>query len=111
MARCEEEGAHAVEQAHTRKLACYMARCKVKGLVFLSMAVDTFGGWHPEVLQQIIQLGKQLGHKVGTRWGSRYATYIRGWESPWCRTMWPCRPPGLPTLPHLEVDSDLDCDS
>ena len=31
------------------------------------------------------------------RMGSRCGTCARGWESPWCTTMWPCPWPGGPT--------------
>ena len=57
---CATDGAFAVEHAHDAKLRKYAARCEANGLAFIPLAVDTFGGWHPQALEVIGRLGRQL---------------------------------------------------
>ena len=60
-----EDGSSAVEHAHQLKLRKYGERCEGEGILFLPMAVDTLGGWHPEALEVITRLGRQLARNVG----------------------------------------------
>ena len=43
---CEDDGVFAVQKVHDWKLGKNADRCLQEGLAFMSMAVDTFGGWH-----------------------------------------------------------------
>ena len=90
-----------MEQAHTRKMAFYAARCEAEGLAFLPLVVDTFGGWHLEALVPITNLGRNLAAIWGERQGSRFATLVRGWRLSGVRQ---CRHDGSQE-PHLVLIS------
>ena len=44
---CAEDGAFAVDRAVATKLRKYADRCEAEGLVYIPLAINTFGGWHP----------------------------------------------------------------
>ena len=52
---------------HTHKAKCrkYEERCAAEGIMFLPLAVDTLGGWHPAALDSINRLGRQVARNVG----------------------------------------------
>ena len=52
--------AFAVDSAVATKLRNYVERCEAEGLVYIPLAIDTFGGWHPQALQVISRLALQL---------------------------------------------------
>ena len=36
----------------------YSERCEAEGIVFISLVVDRFGGWHKDSLEVITKLGR-----------------------------------------------------
>ena len=44
MEKCTTDGAYVVDQAVARKLRACEDRCEVEGLMFIPLAVGTFGG-------------------------------------------------------------------
>ena len=60
-----EDGGKAVEHSHKEKTRKYHERCNREGIEFSAMAVDTFGGWHPEALKILSKLGRQLARVSG----------------------------------------------
>jgi hypothetical protein len=63
--RVAADGESAVAHAHNGKLRKYEERCAAEGLVFVPLAVDSFGGWHAVALDTITKLGRQLARVVG----------------------------------------------
>ena len=74
--RVADDGAYAVGEAHSRKLRNYSARCAAEGIVFLPLAVDTLGGWHPEALYTIARLGRQVASTTGKE-GDEVVRHLR----------------------------------
>ena len=60
-----EDGESAVEHAHRGKVRKNGERCAAEGIVFVPLAVDTLGGWHPSVLGFLARLGRQVASNVG----------------------------------------------
>ena len=60
-----KEGLWGVQHAFQAKMARYGERCDQEGIVFVPLAVDTFGGWHPAALEVLIKLGKQVARQTG----------------------------------------------
>ena len=54
-----------VEHAHRGKVRKYGERCAAEGIVFVPLAVDTLGGWHPSALVFLARLGRQVASNVG----------------------------------------------
>ena len=74
--RAAQDGGSAVEHAHMSKMVKYGERCAVKGLVFVPLAVDTFGGWHPSALAILTRLGRQVASNAG-REGQEVVRHLR----------------------------------
>ena len=60
-----QDGGSAVEHTHKAKCRKYEERCAAEGIMFLPLAVDTLGGWHPAALDSINRLGRQVARNVG----------------------------------------------
>ena len=65
-----------MEHAHKSKMAKYGERCCAEGLVFVPLAVDTFGGWHPSALAILTRLGRQVASNAG-REGQEVVRHLR----------------------------------
>ena len=39
--------------------------CEREGIVFLPLAAESLGGWHPVAVQQVDKLGAALAHHTG----------------------------------------------
>ena len=63
--RAANDGESAVEHANRGKMRKYEERCAAKGLVFVPLAVDTFGGWHSSALPILAKLGRQVASNTG----------------------------------------------
>ena len=44
---CVEDVAFTVDRRVATKLHKYKERCEAKGLAYIPLAIETFGGWHP----------------------------------------------------------------
>ena len=55
----------AAEQAHRDKIAKSYEECQEVGVDFIPLAVETWGGWHPQALEVIKVLSRQLARQVG----------------------------------------------
>ena len=66
---CAEDGAHAVEVAVTRKIRHYADRCEAQNLVYVPVAIDTFGGWHSQALETINRLSQELARATDSDLG------------------------------------------
>ena len=60
-----------MEKAHNSKLAAYVGRVEAEGLLWLPLAVDTFGGWHAEAFVVITKLARQLARNIGQEKGEQ----------------------------------------
>ena len=67
---CAEDVAFAVDRAVATKFCKYMERCEAEGLVYIPLAIETFGGWHPQALQVISCLALQLARATDGKLGS-----------------------------------------
>ena len=63
--RVATDGGHAVAHSHSIKVKKYEARCEAEGIIFVPLALDTFGGYHRVALEAIGKLGRQLARVVG----------------------------------------------
>ena len=71
-----QDGGSAVEHAHRGKIRKYGERCAAEGLVFVPLAVDTLGGWHPSALAILAMLGRQVASNTG-REGQEGVRHLR----------------------------------
>ena len=108
VARCAEEGAYAVEKAHNGKLAAYADRVEAEGLVCLPLAVDTFGGWHPEALVVITKLARQLARNVGRETGEQVRHLRQRLGVTLVKDNMAMLQARIPTFAPPEVDGDVD---
>ena len=74
--RAANDGESAVEHAHRGKMRKYEERCAAEGLVFVPLAVDTFGGWHCSALPILAKLGRQVASNTG-REGQEVVRHLR----------------------------------
>ena len=59
-----EEPGHAVNHVHKAKWTKHGAACERAGMVFLPLAVDTFGAIHAEGVQFLKKLGKSIARST-----------------------------------------------
>ena len=74
--RTAQDGGSAVEHAHRGKVRKYEERCAAEGIVFVPLAVDTLGGWHPSALTILARLGRQVASITG-REGHEVVRHLR----------------------------------
>ena len=60
VAGCAEDGAYAVKEVVSRKQRKYAASCEAEGLIYVPVAIDTFGSWHSLALETIGRLSQEL---------------------------------------------------
>ena len=48
---------HAAKEAHSRKMREAGELCRRQGIVFIPLALETFGGWHKAAEQELRKLG------------------------------------------------------
>ena len=60
---------HAADVAYQRKMQGAADACRAQGIVFLPMAVETFGGWHEVAEQQVKKLASALARHNGQEEG------------------------------------------
>ena len=51
--------------AHTRKLDKSWEACHRQGIVFLPLAVESLGAWHPSAIAEVKKLGSALARHTG----------------------------------------------
>ena len=65
VAQVANDGEAGVRYTFNAKMGKYDERCQAEGLVFTSLIVDTFGGWHGAALDALSKLGRQVARQVG----------------------------------------------
>ena len=93
---------HALRVGDERKIAAHNKSCRVVGVSFVPMVVESLGGWSEEASLTISRIGLHLGQRTGSSPGEttrhlflRLAiTLRRGNSSQWLNRM----PPPLPGL-------------
>ena len=56
---------HALSVAHQRKLDKSWEACHRQGIVFLPLAVESLGAWHPSAIAEVKKLGSALARHTG----------------------------------------------
>ena len=65
LARAAAEPGYAAEEAYRRKMANSTEDCRREGIVFLPLAAESLGGWHPVAVQQGDKLASALARHTG----------------------------------------------
>ena len=60
---------HAADVAYERKMTSAADECRAQDIVFLPMAVETFGGWHEVAEEQVKKLASALARHNGQEEG------------------------------------------
>ena len=61
---------HALSVAHQRKLDKSWEACHRQGIVFLPLAVESLGAWHPSAIAEVKKLGSALARHTGEEEGT-----------------------------------------
>ena len=56
---------HALTKRFGEKMAKHGEGCRLAGLVFIPLPVETLGGWHEETVTQVKRLGSALARHTG----------------------------------------------
>ena len=56
---------HALNTAHSRKLDKSWDACNRQGIVFIPVAVESLGAWHPSAAAEVVKLGSALARQNG----------------------------------------------
>ena len=56
---------HALMKRYGEKMAKHGEGCRLGGIVFLPLQVETLGGWHSQTVTQIKRLGSALARHTG----------------------------------------------
>ena len=56
---------HALSVAHKRKLDKSWEACHCQGIVFIPIAVESLGAWHPSAIAEMKKLGSALARHSG----------------------------------------------
>ena len=56
---------HALSVAHQRKLDKSWEACHHQGIVFLPLAVESLGAWHPSAISEVKKMGSALARHTG----------------------------------------------
>ena len=54
-----------MRSAYNIKMSKYDERCAAESIMFIPLAVDSFGGWHGAALDVFSKLGRQLSRQLG----------------------------------------------
>lgn len=65
VARAAAQPGYAAEEAHRRKMVDSAEDCRREGIVFLPLAVESLGGWHPAAVRQVDKLAAALARHSG----------------------------------------------
>ena len=80
---------HALTKRFGEKMAKHGEGCRLAGLVFIPLPVETLGGWHEETVTQVKRLGSALARHTGQE--ERPSVMLgRGWLCSWQREMLHC---------------------
>jgi hypothetical protein len=67
VARAPAEAGYAAEEAYKWKMTDSAEDCRREGIVFLPMAAESLGGWHPVAVQQGDKLASSLARHTGEK--------------------------------------------
>ena len=56
---------HALDHRFSEKMSKHGEPCRVAGMVFIPLVVETLGGWHEQAEQQIKRIGAALARQTG----------------------------------------------
>ena len=56
---------HAAAEAYRCKMVATADDCEREGIVFLPLAAESLGGWHPVAVQLVVKLGAALTCNTG----------------------------------------------
>jgi hypothetical protein len=62
VSRAATTAGHALTYAYNRKMT---EACRVAGLVFIPMPMETLGGWHKKTVEQVRKIGSALARHTG----------------------------------------------
>ena len=65
VSRAATHAGHALEVRYGEKMTKHGEGCRVAGMVFIPMVVETFGGWEESAADQITKLGAALARHTG----------------------------------------------
>ena len=65
MAEAAVTPGHAAAEAYRRKMVASAEDCEREGIVFLPLAAESLGGWHPVAVQQVDKLAAALARHTG----------------------------------------------
>ena len=65
VSRAATHAGHALEVRYSEKMTKHGEGCRVAGMVFIPMVVETFGGWEESAADQITKLGGALARHTG----------------------------------------------
>jgi sirohydrochlorin ferrochelatase len=74
LVKAAAEAGYATEAAYKKKMADSAEDCRREGIVFLPLAAESLGGWHPVAVQQVDKLASALAATRGRRSGSPHAS-------------------------------------
>ena len=100
----------AAEQAHKDKLTKSYEECQGVGVEFIPLAVETWGGWHPQALATIKMLSRQLARQVGRDEGEVQRHTLQRLGILLQRGNVALLTSRVPEHPHPVVDGDMDDD-
>ena len=60
---------YALTHAHQEKMRKNEEDCRKQGIVFLPLAAEALGGWHPLAVEQVKKLGAALARQTGEEEG------------------------------------------
>ena len=56
---------HAANEAHERKIRETVEECRQQGIVFVPLAAESLGGWHPVAVMELKRLASALARQTG----------------------------------------------
>ena len=65
--RSAQNHSTALDTAYRRKMASAFQPCADVNVAFIPLAVETFGGWHPEAINQLTRIGRALARQTNTQ--------------------------------------------
>ena len=65
MTNAAEQPGAALSHAYQRKMRQSSDDCHAQDIHFVSLPVETLGGWHPQAIQVIRKIGRQLARQSG----------------------------------------------
>ena len=56
---------HALSRRYNEKMSKHGEGCRLAGIVFIPLPVETLGGWHEQTVAQVKRLGSALARHTG----------------------------------------------